>query len=213
MILRDEQAVKIAEFLMQIKAVVLNPESPFTWASGWKSPIYCDNRKTLSFPEVRNAIRDAFVEVIRTEFKEAEVVAGVATGGIALSALVAQALDLPMIYVRSKAKGHGLGNAIEGVVHPGQKVVVIEDLVSTGKSSLNAVEALRKADCAVLGMAAIFTYGFQQAEDNFTSADCTLYTLTDYHHLIDVAVQNNAVSAANISSLQAWRKSPETWGN
>ncbi len=165
--LNDESALKVAEFLLQIKAIKLQPNKPFTWASGWKSPIYCDNRITLSFPKVRTYIRQQFVNVINEQFGKPDVIAGVATGGIAHGALVAQEMGLPFVYIRSEAKKHGMSNMIEGVVEKGQSVVIIEDLISTGGSSLKALEALRAAGCDVKGMAAIFTYGFKVASDNF----------------------------------------------
>ncbi|HBC77806.1 MAG TPA: orotate phosphoribosyltransferase, partial [Bacteroidales bacterium] len=160
----ENSAKKIAEYLLQIKAIKLQPSNPFTWASGWKSPIYCDNRKTLSFPEVRSYIRDSFAEIVKLRYPDAQLIAGVATGAIAHGVLVAEKLGLPFIYVRSEAKEHGLGNQIEGYFEKGQKVVVIEDLISTGGSSLGAVKALREAGCDLLGMAAIFTYEFKKAE-------------------------------------------------
>src|SRR3954467_2879400 len=180
----DDSAHKVAEFLLQIKAVKLQPDKPFTWASGLKSPIYCDNRKTLSYPKIRTYIRQHFVEVINEHFVKPDVIAGVATGGIAIGALVAQEMGLPFIYVRSEAKKHGLTNMIEGEVESGQSVVVIEDLISTGGSSLKAVEALREKGCNVKGMAAIFTYGFAAAEENFAAAKCQLETLSNYHVLV-----------------------------
>jgi orotate phosphoribosyltransferase len=161
----ENSAKKIAEYLLQIKAIKLQPSNPFTWASGWKSPIYCDNRKTLSFPEVRSYIRDSFVSLVNGLYPQTEMIAGVATGAISHGALVADRMELPFVYVRSGAKEHGLGNQIEGFYHEGQQVVVIEDLISTGGSSLNAVKALREAGCVVLGMAAIFTYEFRKASD------------------------------------------------
>src|SRR3954464_5375190 len=173
----DDHAHKVAEFLLQIKAVKLQPEQPFTWASGLKSPIYCDNRKTLSYPKIRTYIRQHFVEVINEHFPKPEVVAGVATGGIAIGALVAQELGVPFVYVRSEAKKHGLTNMIEGEVQSGQSVIVIEDLISTGGSSLKAVEALRAAGCNVKGMVAIFTYGFDEAVENFKRNNCMVKTL------------------------------------
>lgn len=211
MILNEKTAAKVGEILLDAKAVVLRPEAPFTWASGWKSPIYCDNRKTLSFPQARTYIRNAMVEAINTHFGNPDVIAGVATGGIAQGALVAQEMELPFIYIRSKAKGHGLTNAIEGVYKPGQKVVVIEDLVSTGGSSLKAVEALREAGCEVVGMVAIFTYGFEVATNNFANANVELITLGDYQHLIKLAVSNGTVTEAQTESLAEWRKAPQRW--
>jgi orotate phosphoribosyltransferase len=202
---------KIAESLLKIKAVKLSPQAPFTWASGWKSPIYCDNRQTLSFPDVRRLIRDEFVRNIRENFGNIEVIAGVATGGIAHGALVAEALDLPFIYVRSSSKGHGLQNKVEGYLEKGQRVMVIEDLVSTGKSSLDAVEALRAAEAEIVGMAAIFTYGFEVAKENFEKADCELVTLSNYTALIEEAIELNYVDEKSLRSLKAWRNDPKNW--
>ncbi|MCR9010647.1 orotate phosphoribosyltransferase [Gabonibacter chumensis] len=204
-------AEQVASHLLQIKAIKLQPSDPFTWASGWKSPIYCDNRKTLSFPEVRTYIRDQFVELIRSKYPQVEVIAGVATGAIAQGALVAQELGLPFVYVRSSAKNHGLENLIEGDCKPGQKVVVVEDLISTGGSSLQAVEALRNAGCNVLGLTAIFTYGFQKAEDNFAAAHCALDTLSNYGAMIDLAVRTGYVHSNEVEKLKEWRLSPETY--
>lgn len=208
-----DSALKIADLLLQINAVKISASNPFEWASGWRSPIYCDNRLTLSFPEVRTAIRDVFVERISESFDRPDAIAGVATGGIAHGALVADRLGLPFLYVRSASKGHGLQNRIEGHVSAGQKVVVIEDLISTGGSSLSAVEALRSADVDVVGMAAIFTYGFARATENFNRADCPLITLTDYAYLLEIAVEQNKIRQSDLTSLKAWRESPETWGS
>jgi orotate phosphoribosyltransferase len=208
----DNSARKTAEFLMQINAIKLQPSNPFTWASGWKSPIYCDNRKTLSFPEVRSFIRDSFAEKLRELYPEAQLVAGVATGAIAHGALVAEKLGLPFIYVRSGAKEHGLGNQIEGYFEPGQKVVVIEDLISTGGSSLNAVTALREAGCSVLGMLAIFTYEFKKASDAFAAAGCKLDTLSNYSALIETAVKSGYIGNQEIETLKNWRIDPANWG-
>ncbi len=204
-------AEKVASYLLDIKAIKLEPANPFTWASGWKSPIYCDNRKTLSYPEVRSYIKEQFADLIRTKYPQVEVIAGVATGAIAQGVLVAQELGLPFIYVRSSAKGHGLENLIEGEYKAGQKVVVIEDLISTGGSSLQAVEALRNAGCDVLGMAAIFTYGFRKAEDNFKAAHCELTTLSNYNAMIDLAVKIGYVKPEQVEKLKEWRLSPETY--
>lgn len=212
MILNDESALKVAEFLLQIKAIKLQPNKPFTWASGWKSPIYCDNRVTLSYPKVRTYIRQAFVNVINENFARPDVIAGVATGGIAQGALVAQELGLPFVYVRSEAKKHGMTNMIEGVVEKGQSVVVIEDLISTGGSSLKAVEALREAGCEVKGMVAIFTYDFQTAADNFKAAKCNLRTLSNYDTLIRQALQSNYITENDLESLKEWRQNPAEWG-
>jgi len=207
----DETSYKVAEFLLQIKAIKLQPENPFTWASGWKSPIYCDNRKTLSYPAIRTYIRQQFVNAINKDFAKPDVIAGVATGGIAQGALVAQEMGLPFVYVRSEAKKHGLTNMIEGDIEKGQSVVVIEDLISTGGSSLKAVEALREKGCEVKGMAAIFTYGFDVAENNFKSADCKLTTLTNYTTLINVALDKGYITEKDVTSLSEWRTNPDTW--
>ena len=201
----------IAGLLLQCNAIKLNPEKPFQWASGWKSPIYCDNRITLAYPEIRNAIKYSFVELIKEKFLSTEAIAGVATGAIAQGALVADMLGLPFMYVRSEAKGHGLENLIEGEPKKGQKVVVIEDLISTGGSSLKAVSALRQSGCEVLGMAAIFTYGFPKAEDSFRQANCMLHTLSNYEALLQLARETGYVSEENIDTLLDWRQSPETW--
>ncbi|MCE3229431.1 MAG: orotate phosphoribosyltransferase [Bacteroidetes bacterium] len=207
----DDPAYKVAEFLLQIKAVKLQPENPFTWASGWKSPIYCDNRKTLSYPQIRTYIRQQFVDTINKHFAKPEVIAGVATGGIALGVLVAQEMGLPFVYVRSEAKKHGLTNMIEGDIESGQSVVVIEDLISTGGSSLKAVEALREKGCNVKGMAAIFTYGFEEAEQNFKKAKCVVKTLTSYDMLISKALEKEYISEKDVESLRQWRLKPSEW--
>jgi len=211
MISNKDQALKIAEFLLQIKAVKLQPNDPFTWASGWLSPIYCDNRKTLSFPAIRTHIRQAYATAILDHFGKPDAIAGVATGGIAQGALVAQELGIPFIYVRSTPKGHGLGNQIEGHFEPGQKIVVLEDLISTGGSSLVAVEALREAGCDVRGLVAIFTYEFDIALSNFDKADCAFVTLTDYEHLLEQALKLEYINSSDIQSLKEWKKSPQTW--
>lgn len=211
MILNKDKALKIADFLLKIKAVKLSPNDPFIWSSGWHSPIYCDNRKTLSFPSIRTAIRQTFSEQIKQEYGAVDVIAGVATGGIAIGALVAEEMGLPFIYVRSSAKGHGLGNQIEGEFHSGQRVVVIEDLISTGGSSLKAVEALREAKLNVLGLAAIFSYGFKLAEENFEAAKCPYFTLSNYELLIEQAAHENYVSDKELESLNRWKTNPENW--
>jgi orotate phosphoribosyltransferase len=203
---------RTAEYLLQIKAIKLQPSNPFTWASGWKSPIYCDNRKTLSFPEVRSFIRDSFAAMVSELYPGAEMVAGVATGAIAHGALVADKLGLPFIYVRSGAKEHGLGNQIEGFFEKGQKVVVIEDLISTGGSSLNAVRALREAGCEVLGMAAIFTYEFGKASDAFSAEQCRLNTLCTYSVLTEIALETGYIGSNDIETLKKWRMYPASWG-
>jgi orotate phosphoribosyltransferase len=211
--INEDAALNIAEFLLQIKAIKLQPDTPFTWASGWKSPIYCDNRITLSYPKVRTYIRQEFVEVIRKEFGKPDVIAGVATGGIAQGALIAQEMGLPFVYIRSEAKKHGMTNMIEGVVEKGQSVVVVEDLVSTGGSSLKAVEALRDAGCEVKGMVAIFTYGFKIALENFEKANCKLVTLSNYSTLIKQALQSNYITDKDLQSLKKWAENPGAWNN
>lgn len=201
----------IAKELLQINAIKLSPANPFTWASGWKSPIYCDNRKILSYPKSRNIVKKAFADMVKNEFGVPDVIAGVATGAIAHGVLVAELLDVPFVYVRSASKKHGLTNMIEGVLEPKQRVVVIEDLVSTGGSSLKAVEALREAGANVLGMLAIFSYGFDVAEENFTKSKCALKTLTNYHTLIDIAADTNYIEADEIQTLEKWRMAPSKW--
>ena len=207
----DDTAYKVAEFLLQIKAIKLQPENPFTWASGIKSPIYCDNRKTLSYPKIRNYIRQHFVQTINNHFPTPDLIAGVATGGIAIGVLVAQEMGLPFVYVRSEEKKHGLTNMIEGHFESGQNVVVIEDLISTGGSSLKAVDALREKGCLVKGMAAIFTYGFEESVQNFKKAKCRLETLTNYDTLIETAVKKEYINEKDIDSLKKWRQKPKTW--
>lgn len=207
----DDAAFKVAEFLLQIKAVKLQPDKPFTWASGLKSPIYCDNRKTLSYPKIRTYVRQHFVETINEHFAKPDVIAGVATGGIAIGALVAQEMGLPFIYVRSEAKKHGLTNMIEGEVQSGQSVVVIEDLISTGGSSLKAVDALREKGCVVKGMVAIFTYGFNEAVENFKKAKCQVETLTNYDTLVKAALEKEYIDEKDIMSLQNWKSNPAAW--
>lgn len=213
MILNKDRALKVAEFLLQIKAVKLQPNSPFTWASGWKSPIYCDNRITLSFPAIRTYIRQGYADAILEHFGKPDIIAGVATGGIAQGALVAQELGIPFIYVRSSAKAHGMGNMIEGHFEKGQRVVVIEDLISTGGSSLQAVHALREAGLEVKGLVAIFTYGFEVSVKNFSNAECPFVTLTDYDHLIDQALKSDYVTASDVDSLREWKINPDNWKN
>lgn len=201
----------LAEKLLKISAVKLQPSNPFRWASGWNSPIYTDNRKTLSYPEVRTFIKIELSRLIMEHFSEAEVVAGVATGAIAQGALVADELNLPYIYVRSTPKDHGLENLIEGNLMPGQKVVVVEDLVSTGKSSLKAVDAIRMAGGEVIGMVALFTYGFPEADTNFMNAGVKLLTLSDYDSMLEVALETKYITANFIPTLQEWRKNPDLW--
>jgi orotate phosphoribosyltransferase len=209
---KTEIEQQVAEFLLQIKAIKLQPDNPFTWASGWKSPIYCDNRVTLSHPTIRTYIRQKLTQIIQEEFGSVDCIAGVATAGIPQGALVAQELGLPFIYVRSKPKDHGTGSMIEGEVIPGQRVVVIEDLISTGKSSLQAVQALKDAGCTVAGLAAIFSYGFDQATENFKEAKCKFFTLSNYNALLKYAQDNNYISASESDILSKWRVSPSTWG-
>lgn len=206
-----DSALKVAEFLLQIKAIILRPQDPFSWASGWKSPIYCDNRKILSYPRVRTYVRQELARGVQENFGKPDVVAGVATGGIAHGVLVAQDLGVPFAYVRPSAKEHGLSNQIEGVVESGQSVIVIEDLVSTGKSSLNAVEALRETGCTVKGMLAIFSYGFDQANTNFKANKCPLITLTTYDILMEVALERNYITDKDLRLLQDWREDPSIW--
>lgn len=202
---------QIAQKLLEIKAIKLSPKDPFTWASGWNSPIYCDNRLSLSFPEVRTFIQEKLTSVVRTHFLNVEAIAGVATAGIPQGVLIADKLDAPFLYVRSKAKGHGMENRIEGKVTPGQKVVVVEDLVSTGGSSLKAVNDLRAAGFEVLGMVAIFSYGFEVADKNFEKEDVKLYCLSDYSSLLPQALEQGYVSEEDMNTLADWRKGPDTW--
>ena len=202
----------VAEKLLQINAVKLNIQNPFTWASGWKSPIYCDNRKILSFPHVRDFIKSEMTNAVFTEFPDADVIAGVATAGIPHGALLADLLSLPFIYVRSKPKEHGMGNQIEGVLEAGQKVVVIEDLISTGKSSMEAVEAIEAAGGQVVGLCSVFNYGFDVAAELFQKKGIPILSLSNYNALLDVALEKNIISADALSHLQAWRDNPSVWG-
>ncbi len=208
----EHTAAKIAEYLLEINAVKLNPEHPFTWTSGWKSPIYSDNRMSLSHPVVRNYIKQQLGLLIKQHFAGAEAIIGVATAGIAPGALVADELSLPFGYVRSEAKKHGMGKQVEGDIPSTKKVVVVEDLVSTGKSSLQAVQTLREYGCEVLGMVSIFTYGFDAAKQAFEQANCTYFSLSNYNSLIEVAIQKNIIAADQLGLLSEWRKSPESWG-
>ncbi len=201
----------LASRLLQCQAIKISLDPPFQWSSGWKSPIYCDNRMTLSYPEIRNLIKYSFVALIKEKFLLTEAVAAVATGAIAHGALVADALELPFLYIRSEAKTHGLENLVEGEIKKGQKVVVIEDLVSTGRSSIKAVEALRNKGAMVLGMVAIFTYGFQKTADNFKKSDCKLYTLSDFRSLLDIAIETGYIKGSNLEVLQRWMQDPENW--
>ena len=204
---------KVAAYLLQSKAIKLQPTNPFTWASGWKSPIYCDNRKTLAFHEVRAFIKFAFAETIKVHYPEYDVIAGVATGAIAQGALVADVLAKPFCYIRSAPKDHGLTNLIEGNLQAGQKVVVIEDLISTGGSSLKAVEAIRNAGAEVVGMVAIFTYAFPTAIENFNKANVELITLSNYNSLIELAEETGYIQHEQVEVLKKWREAPEKWGN
>jgi len=201
----------VAALLLQSKAIILEPTIPFTWASGWQSPIYCDNRVTLSYPEIRNYIKEAFKTSILEHFPRPDLIAGVATGAIAQGALVADIMDLPMVYVRPSVKGHGRQNLIEGHLRAGQKVVVVEDLISTGGSSLKAVEALREAGADVLGMVAIFSYGFELAAQNFKKAGLSLHTLTNYHILIETALEAGHIKLDQVEMLKRWREDPAQW--
>lgn len=207
----NEVEQKIAESLLQIKAIKLQPKNPFTWASGWKSPIYCDNRIALSHPAIRTYIRQKLSELIQDEFGAVDMISGVATAGIPQGVLVAQDLGLPFSYVRASAKDHGRNNQIEGEVISGQRVVVIEDLVSTGKSSLQAVHALREVGCSVVGLVSIFSYGLDIAAQNFAEAKCSFHTLCDYDALIKVAAEKSYVLESDIDMLEKWCKDPATW--
>ena len=207
----DNQKKAFAAMLLKVKAIKLQPQEPFTWASGWKSPFYCDNRKTLSFPDLRSYVKQELVHAIHKHFPQAEAVAGVATGAIAQGALVADELALPFAYVRSKPKDHGLANLIEGELKPGLKVVVVEDLISTGGSSLKAVEAIRQHGCEVVGMVASYTYGFPVAEEAFRQAGVQLVTLTDYEHVVAEALETGYISQAEVPMLAEWRKDPANW--
>lgn len=212
MFTNSETEQQVAEFLLQIKAIKLQPNNPFTWASGWKSPIYCDNRITLSFPTIRTYIRQQLSSVIQEKFGAVGCIAGVATAGIPQGALVAQELGLPFIYVRAKAKEHGTGSLIEGEISTDKRVVVIEDLISTGKSSLQAVAALRDAGYNVAGLAAIFSYGFDIAEENFKNAKCPYVTLSNYTALLKYAEEKQYITEGDIEVLKQWREQPSTWG-
>ncbi|WP_416440626.1 orotate phosphoribosyltransferase [Leeuwenhoekiella sp. A16] len=211
MVLKKETAKKTAELLLQINAIKLQPQNPFTWASGWRSPIYCDNRITLSYPQIRNYIRENMARQIETLYGKPDVIAGVATGAIGIGMLVADYLNLPFVYVRPEAKKHGRQNQIEGQLESGQNVVVVEDLISTGNSSLMAVEALKEAGAHVKGMLAIFTYGFDIADDNFKKHDVQLHTLSDYNHLLEQALDTRYISEKEKLTLQEWRLSPDKW--
>lgn len=211
MIHNKDTSFRIAEELLKIKAIKLSPQNPFNWASGWQSPIYCDNRITLSYPAVRTYIRQQFCTAILDHFGKPDVIAGVATGGVPQGVLVAQELGLPFIYIRSNAKEHGMGNLIEGLYEAGQKVVVIEDLISTGGSSLKAVDSLREAGLIIKGLAAIFTYGFSLAERSFEKAECPFITLSDYDTLIEQALGSNYINENELAELKKWKENPANW--
>ena len=209
---KNEIEQKVAEFLLQIKAIKLQPNNPFTWASGLKSPIYCDNRITLSYPSIRTYLRQKLTELIQEEYGPAGVIAGVATAGIPQGVLVAQEMGLPFIYVRASAKDHGTGKLIEGEINPGQRVVLVEDLISTGKSSIQAIDTLRDAGYEVAGLAAIFSYGFDIATQNFNNAKCKFKTLSNYSALIQYAALHNYISEADLKLLSDWSINPQEWG-
>lgn len=211
MVFNKNTAEKTAELLLQINAIKLNPKNPFTWASGWKSPIYCDNRLLLSFPAIRTFVREEFAKNIEAEFGKPDVIAGVATGAIGIGILVAEHLGLPFVYVRPEPKKHGRQNQVEGFLQKGQNVIVIEDLISTGKSSLQAVAALREAGANVKGMAAIFSYGFDVSSQEFKNAKVTLKTLSNYEHLLEKAVAKEYIGEQDLKTLKDWRSHPDTW--
>src|SRR5690625_1597174 len=211
MILDKQIAEKTAELLLQIKAIKLNPQEPFTWSSGWKSPIYCDNRLILSYPQVRNFIKESLGEQIKKNFDQPDVIAGVATGAIGIGALVAEYLDLPFVDVRPEPKKHGRKNQIEGMIKPGQSVVVLEDLISTGKSSLNAVKALKNEEAEVKGMMAIFSYGFDVALENFKKENMNYKVLSNYQTLIEMAAEQKYLKDGDLENLESWRKNPSEW--
>ena len=213
MIFNKDTAKKTAELLLQIKAIKLQPKEPFTWASGWKSPIYCDNRITLSYPTIRNYIRENLAKIIEEQYGKPDVIAGVATGAIAIGALVAQELNVPFIYVRPEPKSHGRKNQIEGFLEKNKNVVVVEDLISTGKSSLIAVDALRNEGAIVKGMVAIFSYGFEEAAKNFKKNNVNLTTLSDYNHLLDKSLESNYIAENELETLKKWRENPSVWNN
>lgn len=209
--IKSQASQEIAEKLLEIEAIKLNPKNPFKWASGWNSPIYCDNRLTLSYPAIRTLIKNEFVKLIRSEFSSVDAIAGVATAGIPQGALIADALNIPFLYVRASAKSHGLENKVEGKISPGLKIVVIEDLVSTGGSSIAAVEALRQAGADILGLAAIFTYGFDVAVQNFAKSDIRTEYLCDYATMVELAQRKNYISEEDHASLIKWRQNPGAW--
>ncbi|MBA9078039.1 MULTISPECIES: orotate phosphoribosyltransferase [Rufibacter] len=209
---QTETAAQIAAYLLETQAVRLRPEQPFKWSSGWNSPIYCDNRVTLSFPHIRSYIKKALAQAIQAQYPEVQAIAGVATAGIAQGALVADLLELPYLYVRPEPKSHGMGNQIEGKLEAGQKVVLVEDLISTGGSSLKAAKAVAAAGGQVIGMAAIFTYGFPQADQNFAEAQIPLLCLSNYSSLLETAAARHYISPDAIETLRQWRQAPEVWG-
>lgn len=209
--MNKDTAKKTAELLLQIKAIKLQPTEPFTWASGWKSPIYCDNRTTLSYPKIRTYLRQEIANIVSEKYGKIDVIAGVATGAIAIGVLVAEELGVPFIYVRPEPKKHGRKNQIEGMLERGSNVVVIEDLISTGKSSLNAVKALKETSCTVKGMIAIFSYGFDIALENFNKANIELTTLSDYDALLEQANDTNYISEKELKTLHSWRANPSKW--
>jgi len=211
MIFEKNIAKKTAELLLQIKAIKLNPDNPFTWASGWKSPIYCDNRITLSYVPIRNYLRQNLAKIVEEKYGKPDVIAGVATGAIAIGVLIAEELGIPFIYVRPEPKKHGRQNQIEGYIEKGQNVVIIEDLISTGKSSLNAVKALNEQDVKVKGMVAIFSYGFEFADKNFKDANVELTTLSDYNHLLEQAIETKYIAQKDLKALENWRVNPDKW--
>jgi orotate phosphoribosyltransferase len=211
MILNKDTAKKTAELLLKVKAIKLNPTEPFNWASGWRSPIYCDNRVTLSYPPVRVFLKQEIAKIVEREYGKPDVIAGVATGAIAIGVLVAQELGVPFIYVRPEPKKHGRKNQIEGHLESGQNVVVIEDLISTGNSSLNAVDALKEGGAVVKGMVAIFSYGFDIANENFKNKNIDLATLSNYENLLEQALESNYISEKELTTLHEWRKDPSTW--
>lgn len=211
MILNKDTAKKTAALLLQVKAIKLQPNNPFIWASGWKSPIYCDNRTILSFPKIRNYLRENLANIIENEYGKPDVIAGVATGAIAIGVLVAQQLNVPFVYVRPEPKNHGKKNQIEGYLEKNKNVVVIEDLISTGKSSLNAVEALRNEGANVKGMVAIFSYGFDIARENFKEANVKLHTLSNYDYLLEQSLDNNYITEKELETLKQWRENPSDW--
>lgn len=208
-----DYAKKIAEYLLKCDAIKLQPDVPFTWASGWKSPIYCDNRKTLAFPEARSYIKKAFCEIINEKFLKYDVIAAVATGAIAQGAMIADALKKPFCYIRSAPKDHGLSNLIEGDLKTGQNVVIIEDLISTGGSSIRAIEAARNAGAGVKGIIAVFTYGFSSTIENFAKANVRCYSLCDYNTLIELALKLGYIKNEHVEILKRWREAPDKWGN